>query len=1222
ATFDDEATLTNAALDTTCTSNDPSIEGEFQPLNALSAFDGEDPNGTWFLRVSDFAFGDGGVVREFTLEITQTGGAVSFPIPETATAIPLGNQSYNAIGLDPCGPTILSYTDEVNNMDCTSPYTQVIYRTWTATDASGNEAMSCEDTINVMRTDLGSLELPRNYDDLDLSALSCTAGYPTPAVTGFPTGTFCENVQMDYEDITIDICEGSYKVLRYWTIYEWCESEVVEHTQIIKVVDNVGPSISVPTVNGPISTSPSTCTASLFIPVPNITDNCTAIPTYTVEASSGTIITQGQNYSLTDLTIGTHTVTYTAEDNCGNSSMASFTIEVVDGISPVAVCDQHTTVSLSFDDQVFVNAETFDDGSYDECSDITWAARRMSDACGVTGNTSYGSTVTFCCADVGTTVMVEFRVEDEAGNFNTCMVEVEVDDKIAPAIQVPANVTLNCQDDYTDLSLTGGMALGFDNCEIDEITFSDFPSIGSCGSGQVTRQWTVTDKSGLTASGTQFIFLQDNDPFDINDISFPGNRVITNCEASTDPSATGEPIISDDICSQVSYTFWDDKFVIVDGACEIIYRKWTVIDQCQYNANTGQGIWEDIQEIEVTNNTAPTFTTSCSNPAPFDVFGNCEGEVTLSAEAMDDCTPEDKLAYSWKIDAFNTNDGVFEFENTGKTLTATFPVGTHRIIWTVSDKCGNIETCDYLFTVRDAKAPTPYCISSLSTAVMNTNGEVTIWASDFDLGATDNCTPQNLLIPSFTENGITSSLTFTCDDIPNGIAALIEDIQIWVTDEAGNKDYCTVTLLVEDNEADFCEDLGTITASGAIYTPLNEEVKNVTLEASNNIEDNIIFDTGENGIYSFDLIPNFNYEIVAEKNFNFINGITTLDIVLIQKHILGLEVFDSPYKTIAADTDNNGQISGSDIIAIRKMILGHTDVFPNDQHSWRFVDQTAEFDDVYAVFPYDEVLDVNFTTGSNLNNDFYGVKIGDVNQSASPAEFTSNVDTRSGNTLDLLIDNQTVTTGQIVEIPVFAENFKNMVAYQMTVEFDVTRVAIRDLKAGALAITDENFNMTRLSEGLFSTAWDVTEALTTSEALFTIVVEAKKAGDLTNLLRTSNRITETVAYDRAHTDSNIKINVRDNDGVIPTVEAFVLYQNTPNPFNSTTMIAFEMPKAAQVVVSIYDMNGVLVKTITQAHGAGYNTIEVNRNELQASGVYYYNVNAGDHASNGKMILID
>ena len=51
----------------------------------------------------------------------------------------------------------------------------------------------------------------------------------------------------------------------------------------------------------------------------------------------------------------------------------------------------------------------------------------------------------------------------------------------------------------------------------------------------------------------------------------------------------------------------------------------------------------------------------------------------------------------------------------------------HRILWTVEDGCGNLSTCEYLFRLEDCKQPSPVCVG-LSSVVMPTSGEVTIWA--------------------------------------------------------------------------------------------------------------------------------------------------------------------------------------------------------------------------------------------------------------------------------------------------------------------------------------------------------------------------------------------------------------------------------------------------------------------------------------------------------------
>lgn len=50
----------------------------------------------------------------------------------------------------------------------------------------------------------------------------------------------------------------------------------------------------------------------------------------------------------------------------------------------------------------------------------------------------------FCCADVGKTITVIFRAKDKHGNFNDCMVQIEVQDKLKPVCTAPIDLTVSC----------------------------------------------------------------------------------------------------------------------------------------------------------------------------------------------------------------------------------------------------------------------------------------------------------------------------------------------------------------------------------------------------------------------------------------------------------------------------------------------------------------------------------------------------------------------------------------------------------------------------------------------------------------------------------------------------------------------------------------------------------------------------------------------------------
>jgi len=93
---------------------------------------------------------------------------------------------------------------------------------------------------------------------------------------------------------------------------------------------------------------------------------------------------------------------------------------------------------------------------------------------------------------------------------------------------------------------------------------------------------------------------------------------------------------------------------------------------------------------------------------------------------------------------------------------------------------------------------------------------------------------------------------------------------------------------------------------------------------------------------------------------------------------------------------------------------------------------------------------------------------------------------------------------------------------------------------------------------------------------------------------------------------------------LPSV--FALKQNMPNPFNPSTTIAFDLPRASRVSLRIYDQRGRLVRTLVdEAMGPGAKTVIWNglddRGQRVNSGVYLYLIEAGEFRTTRKMTLL-
>lgn len=138
--------------------------------------------------------------------------------------------------------------------------------------------------------------------------------------------------------------------------------------------------------------------------------------------------------------------------------------------------------------------------------------------------------------------------------------------------------------------------------------------------------------------------------------------------------------------------------------------------------------------------------------------------------------------------------------------------------------------------------------------------------------------------------------------------------------------------------------------------------------------------TDNQGQYSFLIDGADTYSITPRRNDNHLNGVNTIDLVLITKHFIQFAPLDSPYKIIAADASNNRSIGAFDVVELRKLILLIIPELPNNT-SWRFVDKSYVFPNPGDPFE-DNFPETISGPHPNQAHDFIGVKIGDVNGSA------------------------------------------------------------------------------------------------------------------------------------------------------------------------------------------------------------------------------------------------
>lgn len=670
-------------------------------------------------------------------------------------------------------------------------------------------------------------------------------------------------------------------------------------------------------------------------------------------------------------------------------------------------------------------------------------------------------------------------------------------------------------------------------------------------------------------------------------------------------------------------TVFNDQILEEKGNTKKILRTWTWLDWCASPSSIRTEPF--IQIIKVIDNEEPI---KIKGPLPMtrsaDPF-ECNGVniVLDSVEWVDNCGSI--VSYRTEIRNVLPKGGIGSVlyvnqENGGRFPNV--PIGCYHAVYYATDEFSN-ETSSFggdngpsgeitqsnihvtdLCVVDDIKAQAR-CFDQINISLSTDQDRV--YAFDVDAGSYDNCGIADIAV-SLTDIDSTyaSFITLTCEDIGKELQIFLK-----VTDINGNTNVCWgVISIIKHAQNEACGNLQSnmIGISGKLTNPVGELLETVNMLVESPVQTTIMAPI-VSGDYAISLPAGEVYTLTPEKNTNPVNGVSTFDLLLISKHILGTQKFDTPYKYIASDLNKSGTITSFDLILLRKIILGLGSEFEFNAY-WRFIDASYDFgDDLTSTLEQDfpESATLNGMNPNQFSLNFIGVKIGDINGNAVPNRLVEAEPRHFVDKVNLELKNTYISENEPIAIPVNIENISIIEGFQFALNFPHLEL----LKVESGLLNEQYWNATESGNLLVS--W--TGKTLQKEPLFTLYFKAKKEGYLSQLLTLKNDRIDGEAY-----TSELQIKAIALDFKVDKIRAFSLLQNHPNPVNGLTTIEYTLPESTPIVLNFMNTHGQLLKTIQVVGEVGKNQIQINTNTLAATGVIYYQLSSNLGTATRKMIV--
>lgn len=669
--------------------------------------------------------------------------------------------------------------------------------------------------------------------------------------------------------------------------------------------------------------------------------------------------------------------------------------------------------------------------------------------------------------------------------------------------------------------------------------------------------------------------------------------------------------------------------------------------QGYWRESNSTGRWQYTQYLRIFDTVAPRLVLEMNDSICIS-DNTCTADVMLSITVDDACqVTEGSLVVSWDLDSDGVIDGTRNVQEGPLSnfpvygFNEAFPAGDHTLVITVTDDCGNSATVNRSLTIIDCYVPVLNCsdgrIYNLEALVdivdIDNDGifeEAAVIVAAADLGSCEFSDCSGEFIYSINRVGAPVNINqqflyLDCDD------RYRVDLEVYIWDNANNPisvqpdgslggrnwRSCTVNVFVQDPNlvCNNCQDSEGLTIAGRVKTFRGSPMENVEISLNTTNQQMM---TSATGRFQFQAPIGNNYGLQAYKNDDVRSGLSTVDMLFLQSHIIQRQLITDPYLLLAADINADGSITTLDLLQLQAVILGSLPEFPTNT-SWRFVSHNWDGATTPAA-----VYELGTLEACGFDFDMVGVKIGDLNQSSYATNGLAQTNARTTTSpLGITLEDQQIEAGKSYEVSLMLPVDDTYLGGQVSLHWPAHQLIYNGVESPELSRSSFNASATERGLLLFNYA-----ATLKSEHLLTLSFTATASGQLSDLLTLCQDCNFTSEVYVGHELAATPLELNWTEPITPTepavtapqvsVEIARLTGLTPNPVREQARIGVLLPDATTAVFYVTDLAGRRMHIAEVELVAGQNQLTLATAAWPA-GIYIYTFQLKDRLLSDRLI---